>query len=469
VIAAAIVLVPFVAALLCALPPISRAARPIAVSAAVAVIALSGSALATGTSNGTRVIWAPQLGAGLAVDVDGLSALMLILVGVVFAIGAAAGARVPRRRAYFALWCLLLSLLAGVFVARDLLLFFIFWEALLVPLAVLLWQWGGDDRRGAATRLVVHNLAGSAPLLVAVVALAVTRGTLDIDVLGASRIASGGQLLPALLVLSAFAVRLPLFPLHAWMPRALAAAPVAVGLAIAGGLATTAAYGIVRVSLPLFPQGMTTAAPLLVALAAIGALYAALIATRQDDLRRLVAYASLSQLQLIALGAFAASATSVRGAVLATASHGVVIAALLLLAGMVALRTRSFAASRAGGLAASAPVLAMLFTLTVCAGIGLPGTSGFAGQLLALAGAYERFPAAAAAAAGVFIVAAVYGLVAVRRVFHGPPLVTAADLGWRERALVAPLLALVMVLGIAPTLLTDRIPSDALPAVEAPR
>jgi NADH-quinone oxidoreductase subunit M len=253
------------------------------------------------------------------------------------------------------------------------------------------------------------------------------------------------------------------------MPRALAAAPVAVGLAIGGGLATTAAYGIVRVSLPLFPQGMTTAAPLLVALAAIGALYAALVATRQDHLRRLVAYASLSQLQLIALGAFAASATSVRGAVLATVSHGVVIAALLLLAAMVALRTRSFAASRAGGLAASAPVLAMLFTLAVCAGIGLPGTSGFAGQLLALAGAYERYPAAAAAAAGVFIIAAVYGLVAVRRVFHGPPLVRGADLGWRERALVAPLLALVIVLGIAPTLLTDRIPSDALPAVEAPR
>jgi NADH-quinone oxidoreductase subunit M len=253
------------------------------------------------------------------------------------------------------------------------------------------------------------------------------------------------------------------------MPRTVIAAPVPVSLAIVGGLATSASYGIVRVSLPLFPQGMATAAPVLVALAAVGALYAALIATRQVDVRRLIAYASLSQLQLIALGSFAASATSVRGAVLATVSHGVVIAALLLLAGMVALRTKSFAFSRAGGLAASTPLLAMLFTLTVFAAIGLPGTSGFAGQLLVLAGAYERFPAATAVAAGVFVVAAVYGLVAVRGVFHGPPLATGMDLGWRERALVAPLLALVILLGVAPTLLTDRIPSDALPAVEGPR
>jgi len=469
VIATAVVIVPLVAALLCALPRLSRAAQPIAVLSGLAVIALSALALASGTSTGTRTTWAPQLGAGFAVDVDGLSGSLLGLVGLVFAVGAAASARVSRRGAYFALWCLLQALLAGVFVSRDLLLFFLFWEALLIPLAVLIWQWGGDDRRGAATRLVLHNLAGSAAFLVVIVTLAVARGTLDIDALAARPIGSAGQLVPALLILLAFAVRLPVFPLHGWMPRTLIAAPVPVSLAIVGGLATSAAHGIVRVSLPLFPQGMATAAPVLVALAAVGALYAALIATRQVDLRRLIAYASLSQLQLIALGSFAASATSVRGAVLATVSHGVVIAALLLLAGMVALRTKSFAFSRAGGLAASTPLLAMLFTLTVFAAIGLPGTSGFAGQFLALAGAYERFPAATAAAAGVFIGGAVFGLVPVRRVFHGPPLTTGRDLGWRERALVAPLLALVILLGVAPTLLTDRIPSDALPAVEAPR
>jgi NADH-quinone oxidoreductase subunit M len=414
-------------------------------------------------------VWAGPLSASYAVDVDGLSAVFLVLAGVLFAVGAAASSRVPHRRGYFALWCLLLAAVAGVFVARDLALFFVFWEAMLVPLGILMWQWGGADRRGATLRFLLYTMAGSALLLVAIVSIAVARGTLDIDALAARPFAAGAQLLPAMLFLAAFAVKLPLFPLHAWLPRAYAAAPVPVALVLSGIVAKTAVYAIVRICLELFPQGMATAAPVLVALAAVGTLYGAVLATRQDDLRRLIAFSSLSHLNLIGLALFAATATSLRGAVLASVSHGLVVAALFLLAAMLWRRTGSFALSRAGGLGASAPVFAALATIAVVAAIGVPGTSGFAGEILVLVGSYERYPAAAVTATAVVIVAAVYGLGAIRRAFHGAPLVAGADLGWRERALVVPLLVLVIVIGAAPRAVTDRIPDDALPSVERAR
>ena len=467
--ASALVVVPLAAALLCALPFTSRLARPLCVVAALVVTAIASASFSLSGTAGLRTTWAPALGAGYAVDVDSLSATFLTLVGLVFAIGAAASARVPHRRAYFGLWSLLLALVVGVFVARDLLLFFIFWEAMLVPLAMLLWQWGGTDRRAATDRMLVHTLGGSALLLVGIVSVAVARGTLDIDALAARQVPASAQVLPALFFLAAFAVRLPLFPFHGWLPRAFVAAPIPVGLALAGGVATSAAYAIVRVCLYVFPQGMSTAAPVLVSLAAVGTLYAALVATRQNDLRGLIAFASVSQQNLVALALFAATVTSLRGAVLASVSSGLVIAAALLLAAMLAQRTSSFALSKAGGLAASAPMMASLFALTAFALTAIPGTSGFAGVAVALAGTFERFPAAAAAATLVLIVSAVYGIGAVRRAFHGPPLSSGADLRWREHLLVVPLLALVVALGVAPRILLDRIPDDVLPSMDIGR
>lgn len=465
-IATAIVVVPLLTALVCALPAVSRSARALSVVAGLAVTAFAAASLWTPD---LRTSWGSGLGSGHVVAVDGLSASLLMLLGVVFATGAAASAHVPHRRAYFALWDLLLSLLAGILVARDLLLFFICWQACLIPLGLLLWGWGGTDRRAATTDLLVRDLCGGALLLVGIVSVAVARGTLDLDALAARPIPAGVQLLPALLCLAAFATRLPLFPLHGWLPRAHLGATAPIALAIEGGFATTAAYGIVRVCLSVFPQGMSAAAPMLVALAAVGVLHGALVATRQEDLRRLLAFASISQLNLIALALFAATATSLRGAVLATVSHGLVIGTAVLLAAMVARRTSSFALSRAGGLAASTPALAILFTLTAFAAIGVPGTSGFAGQAVALAGAYERFPAATVVAAFVFVVASVYALGVLRRAFHGPPLASGADVRWRERLLVVPLLVLVVALGVAPRALTDRIADDALPSVDRQR
>ena len=466
-IASALVALPVLAATLCVAPLFSRWSRAIATLASLAVAVLAFATVLLPLATGARVSWAGALGATYIVDVDGVSAIFLTLGGIVFAAGASASAHVPHRRAYFALWCLLVAAVDGVFVARDLGLFFVFWEAMLVPLAVLMWQWGGADRRGATLRFLLYTMAGSALLLVGVVSVAVARGTLDIDALAARPIPASAQLLPALLFLAAFAVKLPLFPVHAWLPRAYVAAPIPVALALSGIIAKTAVYAIIRICLGLFPEGVAQAAPALVALAAVGTLYGALLATRQDDIRRLIAFSSLSHLNLIGLAVFAATLTSLRGAVVASVSHGLVVAALFLLAAMLARRTSSFALSRAGGLAASAPVLTAFSTLAVIAAIGVPGTSGFVGEFLSLAGTYERYPAATITATLVVIVAAVYGLGLVRRAYHGPPLVTGADLGWRERVLVAPLLVLVLVVGAAPWIVTDHVGPEIVPAAGA--
>lgn len=468
-IASLLIALPIAGAVLCSLAPLSRAARLIAAAVGVGVAGLAIAALVPGAPTDARLAWAGPLSAQYAVAVDGLSAAFVALGGVLFAIGAAASSRVSHRRAYFALWCLLIAAVNGVFVARDLALFFVFWEAMLIPLSILMWQWGGPDRRGATLRFLLYTMAGSAFFLAAVVALAVGRGTLDMAELAARPVAAEGQLLPAMFLLAAFAVKLPLFPFHAWLPRAYVAAPIPVALVLSGIVAKTAAYGIIRICLGLFPLGMATAAPVLVALAAVGTLYGALLATRQDDLRRFIAFSSLSHLNLIGLAVFAATATSLRGAVLASVSHGLVVASLFLLVAMLASRTSSFALSRAGGLAASAPVLTAFSTLAVVAAIGVPGTSGFAGEFTVLAGTYERFPAAAAAATLVVIVAAIYGLGMLRRAYHGPPLVSGVDLAWRERLLVIPLLVLIVAVGVAPRVVTDRIPDDVLPSAELVR
>ena len=465
-IALAATLFPLAAALICAVPGLSRAARAAAVLASLAVATLGIAVLAGVRSDPLRASWATPLGAGLAIDLDLLSAVFVAVAGIVFAAAAASTERVGRRRAYFALFDLLLAAIVGTFVARDLLLFFVCWDAALVPLALLIWQWGDRDRRAAAQRMLLHALAGSALLLVGIVSLAVARGTLDIDALAARRVPSSAQLLPAMLVLAGLAVRLPLFPLHSWLPRVFGAAPIPATIAIGGAMCASAAYGILRIPLYLFPDGMTAAAPLLVALAAVGAVYGAIVAASETDLRRIGAFATLAGANVVALGLFAATPLSLRGATLAAVSNGITITAFLVIAGAVARRTGSFSLSQAGGLASSAPALAAGGTLAAFALAAVPGTSGFAGLFLALTGAYERYPASTVFASLAFIAAAVFALRAQRRAFHGPPLAGGADLRLREGLVLVPLLAIVLLLGVFPRALNERLPDNALPSAE---
>lgn len=456
--AADMLIVPLVAALACLLP-IGALARALAVASGL-IVALVAGADAWGLYRSApadpadALVWAAPLGASFSLGSDGFSGALLVLGGVLFAVGAAASDGVAAPRAYFATWCLLQAAVSGVFVARDLIVFFVFWEAMLVPLALLMWQWGGSDRRAATFRFLLYTMAGSALLLLGIVALGIGARTFDLARLAAYRLSPSSQVIFALLFLAAFAVKLPLFPFHAWLPRAYSAAPVPVALVLSGIVAKTAVYGIARICLVLFPIGMSLLAPYLVALATVGTLYGALLATRQRDTRGLIAFASLSHLNLIGLAVFLATPAGLQAALLASVSHGLVVAALFLLAAALARRLGDHSFGP-GGLSAGAPVFVSFMTLAIVAAIGVPGTSGFAGEFLILAAAVERFPGAGAVATLVVIGAAVYGLSFLRNAFFGPVSITGSDLGWRERGLLIPVLVLVFVLGVAPRLVTD--------------
>lgn len=467
-----LVVVPLIAAAACALLPLGGLARWVAVASGIigAGLAIALAAVSPPVPGGLhgedQLVWAPSLGAGYHVGADGFGLALLALGGVLFAIGALASGTI-RGRGYFALWCALQAAVAGVFVAQDLLLFFVFWEAMLLPLALLLWQWGGEDRRTATLRFLLYTMSGSALLLAGILALGVGARTFDIVALQDHPLGAGTQVGLALLFLAAFAVKLPLFPFHAWLPRIYVAAPIPVALVLSGIVAKTAAYGIIRLCVGLFPLGMELLAPGLVALAVVGTLYAAFVATQQDDTRRLIAYSSLSHLNLIGLGIFVGTAAGAQGALVASVSHGLIVAALFLLAGMLAARTGGFALGHDRGLGATAPVLAACFTLAIAGAIGVPGTIGFAGEFLVLAATFARYPVAGALATTVVVVAAVYGLGLLRRTFAGPPVRRVADLSWRERGLVIPLLVLIVVLGIAPGLVSDLVPGGGGPVPAA--
>jgi len=449
--AADALLVPLIVALACLLP-IAGLARPLAVLSGLIVAGSAAASAWLGVGGGVDAyIWAPPIGAQLAIGADGFATVLMVLNGILFAAGAAASGDVRSPRAYFALWSLLQAAVSGVLVARDLLLFFAAWDALVVPLALLIWGWGGADRRQVALRLAATWLTGSALLFAGIVSLGVGARTFAFADLAGYRLAESSQVAFALLFLAGFAVRLPLFPFHAWLPRVSAVASVPVALVVNGAVTATAVYAIARVCLVFFPLGMSDLAPVLIALAAGGSLYAALLATRQRDTRTFIAYASVSQLDLIALGIVVGETT---GALVATVSHGLVVASLFLLATSLARRVGSFGLGP-GGLGTRAPVLASLFVLALLAAIGVPGTSGAPGALLILAAVFARSPGIGLFAALGVVASAVYAAGFSRAVFFGPGGERGIDLGWRERGLVIALLVLVVALGVAPRVVGD--------------
>jgi NADH-quinone oxidoreductase subunit M len=463
-IALAAVVAPLAAVSFCAL---SRTARSAAASAALAVIALAVDALVTEPA-GLRLAWAAPLGSTFSVALDPVGAILLATCGAVSLACVAASPRVGDRRAYFALHCAALASAATTLVARDLAAFFVGWESLLLTVAVLIRGWGVGDTRGASLRLLVHGLIGSGLFLVALASIGEARGTLDIDALAARPIAPSGQLFPAILFLAAFLPALAVFPFHAWSPRVHAAAPAGIAALVPGLLAVVAGYGTLRICLGLFPQGMTTAAPVLIALATVGALYGAIVGARQDDMRRALAFLAVSQQSLVALALFVATPTSLRAAVLLLVANALAMCAAVVVIDAIARRTSSFLLSRGGGLAATAPEISALTTLATLAAIGVPGSAGFAALVLAFAGAFERYPAAAVVASFALVLQAVCAAVLVRRAIGGPPLVSATrDADWHERIVLVPLLAALLVLGVAPRVITDRIGDGSLPAVEA--
>jgi NADH-quinone oxidoreductase subunit M len=414
--------------------------------------------------------WIGNLGVGYTVGVDGISLFMIVLTALLFPIGFLASTTITDRIKSFFGWMLLLEAsLMGVFLALDLVTFFVFFELVLVPMYFIILGWGHERRTYAALKFFIFTMAGSAFLLVGLLTLAFLHqdatGKLTFDLQTLSAWAPHG-LDPAtakalfLAFFAAFAVKVPLFPLHTWLPDAHTEAPTAGSVILAGVLLKMGTYGFLRFSLALFPQATVDLAPLLLVLATIGIVYGAIVAAMQPDLKRLVAYSSIAHLGFVVLGIFALTTQGLDGGVFTMISHGLTTSALFLLVGFLYDRRHTRAIHDFGGLWTSVPVLGGLFCATAFASIGLPGFSGFIGEFLALIGTFVvDKPYAVISAVGV-ILAAAYLLWAFQRAFMGRPTGENAglkDLSLRELACVVPLLGLSLFLGLYPKPVLDRV------------
>jgi NADH-quinone oxidoreductase subunit M len=409
-----------------------------------------------------RVLWFEPWDVTWSVGVDGISLLLLALTAILFPISIAASKSVEKNQKMYMVAMLLLETgMLGVFVALDLLLFFVFFEITLVPMYLLIGIWGSGNRVYAAVKFFLYTALGSALMLTGIIWLGSITGTFDfIQILDASLTANQ----QAWLFLGfgvAFAVKVPIFPFHTWLPDAHTEAPTAGSVLLAGVLLKLGTYGFIRFNLTLFPEAAVRFAPWLAGLAVVGIIYGAAVAIVQPDVKRLVAYSSVSHLGFIILGIFAMTSQGLTGGVIQMVNHGLSTGALFLLIGMVYERRHTRQIADYGGVAKVMPIFAGLFLFSVFASAGLPGLNGFIGEFKILLGSYLRFPLAAVLGASGVILAAIYLLWAYERVFTGP--IThkenekLLDLDKREVLIMAPLVVLIVFLGVYPKPALDRI------------
>jgi len=412
-----------------------------------------------------RRSWIPAFGIEYAIGVDGISLFLLVLTGFLTPIALLSSwGSVHRKVKEFSLFMLALeSGMLGVFVSLDLFLFYIFWDAMLIPMYFLIGIWGYERRVYAAVKFILFTMTGSVLMLVAILGLAymasaANGGSYSFDLLKLYEL----QLPPHLELwfflafTLAFAIKVPLFPFHTWLPDAHVEAPTAGSVILAGVLLKMGTYGLVRFSFPLFPHAAAACAPYLAVLALVGIVYGALVAMVQPDLKKLVAYSSVSHLGFVVLGIAALNVQGLEGAVYQMLNHGVSTGALFLIVGMLADRRHTRLIAEFGGLKKVMPRLVAVFMVITLSSIGLPGLNGFVGEFLILLGAFRWSPAFAVVAALGVILSAVYMLWMFQRVNYG--VVTEEknqslpDLSVRERWVIVPTVVVAIVMGIAPSI-----------------
>ena len=411
--------------------------------------------------------WIESWGISWHLGVDGISLFLVLLTGVLFPLVIAGVDPHHDEKPYLA-WILMLEAgVMGSFLSLDLFLFFVFFEIVLVPMYFLIGGWGYDDRVRAATKFFLYTMAGSAFMLVGIVATAfIARddvGRLSFDLLEIAENANfstgaGRWLFAALTV--AFAVKVPLFPLHTWLPDAHTQAPTAGSVILAGVLLKMGTYGLIRFGLYLFPEAAVWSRPVLLTLAVIGILYGAIAATMQKDLKRLVAYSSVAHLGFIVLGTFAITSQALAGSVVQMVNHGVSTGALFLLVGMIYERRHTRQISELKGLQSVAPIFAGFFTVVMLSSIGLPGLNGFVGEFLILIGSFGIARWWVVAATVGVVLAALYLLWAYQRVFHGEPdeaNKNFAEINIREGLLLSAFVAVIVFTGVYPKPMLDRV------------
>ncbi len=409
--------------------------------------------------------WIPSYGISYHVGLDGLSLWLVLLTTLLTPLALLGSWRsITSRVREFGIFMLLLeSGMIGVFCALDLFLFYVFWEAMLVPMYFLIGIWGHERRLYAAIKFFLFTMAGGVLMLVGFLVLYHASGlhTFDLAALAAAPVAPSLQMWLFAAFALAFAIKVPMFPLHTWLPDAHVEAPTAGSVLLAGVLLKMGVYGFLRLAIPLFPVAAGRFAPLIGVLAVIGIVYGALVCLVQRDLKKLIAYSSVSHLGFVMLGVAAFTNLSVVGAVYQMLNHGVSTGALFFLAGMLYERRHTREITEFGGLQAVMPWFAAAFLLTALSSMAVPGFNGFVGEFMILLGSWDWSPRLTAIAVLGVVLSAAYLLWLIQRVFHGE--VTRAenrllaDLSWREAAILVPLISLTLVMGLASPLFTRRI------------
>jgi len=400
--------------------------------------------------------WIPSLGIGYRLGVDGISLFFVLLSTLLTPICVLASWRsvTDRVREYMIAFLVLDTLMVGMFCALDLVLFFFFFEGVLIPMFLIIGVWGGPRRVYAAFKFFLYTLAGSVFMLLAVIAMYFEAGTTDITELLRHSFPAGLQTWLWLAFFVSFAVKVPMWPVHTWLPDAHVEAPTGGSVILAGVLLKFGGYGFIRFALPMFPLASIDFAPLVFTLSVIAVIYTSLVALVQTDMKKLIAYSSVAHMGFVTAGTFSMTVQGLEGAIFQMLSHGIVSAALFLVVGVVydRIHTREIAAY--GGLVYRMPVYALVFMVFMLASVGLPGTSGFVGEFLILVGLFQADTLVAALVATGVVLGAAYMLYLYRRVVFGKltkdALLKIADLTPREIAVFAPLVLLVLWMGIYP-------------------
>ncbi len=393
--------------------------------------------------------------------VDGISMPFVILTTLLMPLCILASweAIETRVKEYMIAFLVLETLMIGVFCALDLVIFYLFFEGVLIPMFLIIGVWGGKRRIYASFKFFLYTLLGSVLMLLAIMAMYTAAGTTDIPTLLAFKFTADMQFWLWLAFFASFAVKMPMWPVHTWLPDAHVEAPTAGSVILAGILLKMGGYGFLRFSLPMFPLASADFAPLIFALSVVAIIYTSFVAYAQEDMKKLIAYSSVAHMGFVTMGIFTATTQGIQGGVFQMISHGVISAALFLAVGVIydRMHTRDIAAY--GGLAERMPLYAFCFMLFTMANVGLPGTSGFVGEFLTLMGAFRVNTWVAFFATFGIILSAVYALYLYRRVIFGKlekaNLQAIADLSPREIAIMAPLVILTLVLGFYPAPVLD--------------
>ena len=479
-----ITFLPAVAALILALflrgndATAGRNAKWVALVATLATLAISLYVLAKFDPANTDMQFVAErpwiLGLNYKMGVDGISILFVMLTTFLMPITILACWNVQTRvKEYMIAFLLLETLMLGVFCALDLVLFYLFFEGGLIPMFLIIGIWGGANRIYASFKFFLYTFLGSVLMLVAMIAMYHAAGTTDIPTLMTTKFSSdpmvvlgvtvsgGLQTLLFLAFFASFAVKLPMWPVHTWLPDAHVQAPTAGSVVLAAILLKMGGYGFLRFSLPMFPVGSYVMTDLMLWMSAIAIVYTSLVALVQSDMKKLVAYSSVAHMGYVTMGIFAANQQGVDGAIFQMLSHGFISGALFLCVGVIYDRMHTREIDAYGGLVNRMPAYALVFMFFTMANVGLPGTSGFVGEFLTLMGIFQANTWVAMVATSGVILSAAYALWLYRRVVFGSlvkeGLATIQDMSRRERAIFAPLIIMTLLLGIYPALVTDLI------------